>query len=98
MGAEADEPKSDSDALSPEAVQLALSTVCLACEQFLQEPDQVVFLDEIENLLQVAAEMDPHLELDPGLCEQVQRIQQEFQKARYLVRVNLQDPPTDLMT
>ena len=98
MGAEAGEPKSDPLALSPEAIQLALSTVCLACEQFLQKPDQVVFLDEIESLLQAAAEMDPRLELHPRLREQLQRIHREFQKARHLVRVQLRDPPTDLMT
>lgn len=90
------ETKSDPLALSPEAVQLALSTACLACDKFLETSDQVVFLDEMESLLQAAAGMDPSLEPHPGFREQLRRVLEEFQKARYLVRVKLRDPPSDL--
>jgi len=94
MGTEAGGPTSDPDALSPQAVQLALSTVCSVVEQLLQASDQVVFLDQKEGPLK--AVLDPQMELDPGLREQMQRILEELREARHLMRVQLRDPPTDL--
>ena len=82
--------------IAPEAVQLFLAGLVIANEQLLSPDDSTQLLDVIAQESQNALSHEELL--DPRLREQLQWILEEFQKARHLVRVQLRDPPTDLMT
>ena len=82
--------------IAPEAVQLFLAGVVIASERLLQQSDLTQFLVAIALEAEAATTQEGLLE--PNVREDLFRILEEFQKARHLVRVQLRDPPTDLMT
>lgn len=93
MAVESD-AKSDPDALSPEVVQVALAALVIAIERLLEPADADTLLEACATELRDT----PDLSIHPQFREQLLRIQEEFQGARHFVRVQLRDPPTDLMT
>lgn len=82
--------------IAPEAVQLFLAGLVIANERLLSLDHSTQLLDAIALESQNA--MAHEGMVGPKLREDVLRILEEFQKARHLVRVQLRDPPTDLMT
>lgn len=82
--------------IAPEAVQLFLAGLVIANERLLSLDHSTQLLDEIALESQNA--MAHEGMVGPKLRDDVLRILEEFQKARHLVRVQLRDPPTELLS